>query len=208
MTASEDQCSLDSVIATEQLGHRKSRRPDCNGETRAINQLISQLSESPHGFFQKLVDTALELSSANSTGISLLDEEKKRFVWPAVAGGLQPYIGEGTPSDFGPCGTVLDRNAPVLFQHPERHFTYLKPIAPPLEEVLLIPFHMNGKAVGTIWAVIHELDRRFDAEDKRLLENLSAFAASAYQVLVNEGYLESILKNPLAPPPGTLPNAA
>jgi GAF domain-containing protein len=208
MTANEDQCSLDSVIATEQLARRKPRAPDCNGETRTINQLISELSESPQNFFQKLVDAALELSSANSTGISLLDEEQKRFVWPAVAGGLQPYIGEGTPRDFGPCGTVLDRNAPILFQHPERHFTYLKPIAPPLEEVLLIPFHMDGKAVGTIWAVIHEPNRQFDAEDKRLLENLSSIAASAYQVLVNEGYLENILKNKPVPPSNPLSHAA
>ena len=139
-------------MATEQLGLRNSRIPDCQGETRAITELISNLAESPHDFFQKLVDAALELSSANSTGISLLDEKEKKFIWPAVAGGLQPYIGGGTPSDFGPCGTVLDRNAPVLFVHPERHFTYLTPIAPPLEEVLLIPFHIDGNAVGTIWA--------------------------------------------------------
>jgi hypothetical protein len=124
----------------------------------------------------------------------LLDEEQGRFIWPAVAGGLRPYIGGGTPRDFGPCGTVIDRNAPLLFLHPERYYTYLTPIAPSLEEVLLIPFHMNEKAVGTIWAVIHEPGRHFDTEDKRLLENLSVFAASAYQVLVNEGILETILK--------------
>ncbi len=207
-TAGEDQCSLASVIATEQLGQRGFRVPDCNRETRAINQLIAQLSESPQDFFQKLVDAALELSSANSTGISLLDKEENKFIWPAVAGGLQPYIGGGTPRDFGPCGTVLDRNAPVLFVHPERHFTYLKPITPPLEEVLLIPFHIDGQAVGTLWAVIHEPNRKFDTEDKRLLENLSTFAASAYQVLLNVGYLERILKTRPVSSPNNLPNAA
>jgi GAF domain-containing protein len=189
-----EQCTLESVIATDQLDRRKSRVPDYHGETRMITRLYSQLAESPHDFFQKLVDAALEISSANSTGISLLDEETKRFVWPAVAGGLQPYIGGGTPRDFGPCGTVLDRDIPLLFLHPERHFTYLTPIAPSLEEVLLIPFHVDGQAVGTIWAVIHEQGRQFDPEDKRLLENLSIFAASAYQVLIDAGSLKSILK--------------
>jgi hypothetical protein len=202
------QCSLDSVIATEQLGLRKSRAADCHEETRKINELISHLAKSPQDFFQELVNTALELSCANSTGISLLDKEGKKFVWPAVAGGLQPYIGGGTPQDFGPCGTVLDRDAPVLFIHPERHFTYLMPITPPLEEVLLIPFHLNGKAVGTIWAVIHEPNRHFDAEDKRLLENLSIIAASAYQVLVNEGILETVLKNLPVPSVVNAPKAA
>jgi GAF domain-containing protein len=192
--------NVDSVIATGLLAQRKPRVPDCKEETRIINELFSQLAQSPDGFFQKLVDTALQISQANSTGISLLDEAEKRFVWPAVAGGLQPYLGGGTPRDFGPCGTVLDRDAPVLFVHPERYFTYLMPITPPLEEVLLIPFHMEGKAVGTLWAVIHEPGRHFDAEDKRLLENLSTFAASAYQVLVREGILEAILKKkPVTP---------
>jgi GAF domain-containing protein len=193
------ECSLESVIATEQLAMRKSRAPDCKTETRVITELINQAAESPHDFFQKLVDAALELSGANSTGISLLDEEQKRFFWAAVAGGLKPYIGGGTPRDFGPCGTVIDRNATLLFLHPEKHFAYLTPIAPSLEEVLLIPFYMDGKAVGTIWAVIHEPGRHFDPEDKRLLENLSVIAASAYQVLVNEGMLETVLrKKPVA----------
>jgi transcriptional regulator with GAF, ATPase, and Fis domain len=200
-------CSLESVIATEQLARRESRAPDCNEETRKIMELFSQLAESPDSFFQKLVDAALELSSADSTGISLLDEEQKRFVWPAVAGGLRPYLGEGTPQNFGPCGTVLERNAPILFLHPERYFTYLTPINPPLEEVLLIPFYFDGKAVGTIWAVIHKPDHKFDAEDKRLLENLSTIASSAYQVLVDTGNLKSILKTRPVPPPVTSPQA-
>jgi GAF domain-containing protein len=206
--ADEKQCSLESVMATEQLALRKSRVPDCRGETRTISGLINHLAESPQDFFQKLVDAALELSGANSTGISLLDEEGKRFIWPAVAGGLKPYIGGGTPADFGPCGTVLDRNATLLFIHPERHFTYLAPIAPSLEEVLLIPFHLDGKAVGTIWAVIHEPGRHFDAEDKRLLENLSIVAASAYQVLVREGILETVLRKTPVPSNGAVSKAA
>ncbi len=63
-----------------------------------------------------------------------------------------------------------------------------------MREVLLIPFHMNGNAVGTIWAVNHEPDRHFDAEHKRLLEDLSMFAASAYQVLVEIGELQPLLE--------------
>ncbi|RYD84174.1 MAG: GAF domain-containing protein, partial [Verrucomicrobiaceae bacterium] len=134
-------------------------------------------------------------TNADSSGISLLDEEAGRFVWPAVVGGLEAFIGAGTPADFGPCGTVLDRNSVVLFSHPERHFTYLKPIAPSLEEVLLVPFHVSGKAVGTLWAVIHDPARQFDREDRRILESLSQFAASAYRVLTETGVLEKILEN-------------
>jgi GAF domain-containing protein len=192
-TAAEAECDLESVIATNELSLRKARSSDAAAEQRIALELVSELSRAPHRFFQKLVETTLKLSEANSAGISLLDEKRKRFVWPAVAGGLAPYLGGGTPREFGPCGTVLDRNAPILFRHPERHFGYLAPIEPPLEEVLLIPFYVNGKAVGTIWAVIHEKDRHFDAEDQRLLENLSQFAASAYRVLVEAGSLDPFL---------------
>ncbi|HEY3852775.1 MAG TPA: GAF domain-containing protein [Verrucomicrobiae bacterium] len=186
-------CDLESVIATNELAFRTSRSSDTAAEDRAALDLVTALSKSPNHFFQKLVDAALSLSRADSTGISLLDERRNRFVWPAVAGGLTPYLGGGTPRNFGPCGTVLDRNASVLFQHPERHFGYLLPIQPPLEEVLLVPFHVNGKAVGTIWAVIHVKNQQFDAEDKRLLENLSQFAASAYHALAEAGSLDPLL---------------
>lgn len=80
--------------------------------------------------------------------------------------------------------------------HPERRFTYLKPIQPGLSEVLLAPFHVDGKAVGTIWAVIHEDGRQFELEDKRLLESLSAFAASAYRTLDRMGLLKTVLQRP------------
>jgi len=163
-------------------------------ENRIIIPMTLELAKSPENFFPKLVKAALEVSQADSTGISLLNKEEGRFVWPAVAGKLDCYIGSGTPSDFGPCGTVLDRQSTLLFIHPEKYFTYLEPIRPPLEEVLLVPFYMDGKPVGTIWAVIHEKRRKFDAEDRRLLESLSNFAATAYQMLLKFGALEPLLR--------------
>ena len=175
------------------MKQRQSRISDRNAEEQAELELTQELAKSPRDFFQKLVNMVLRLSVADSAGISLLDEKNGRFVWPAVAGGLSPYLGEGTPRSFGPCGTVLDRNEPILFLHPEKYFTYLEPIMPPLEEVLLIPFHVGDKPVGTIWAVIHNKNHKFQLEDRRLLENLSAFASSAFRVLVSAGALESLL---------------
>jgi GAF domain-containing protein len=186
-------CALDSVIATDDLMQRKTRPSDWNAETKAELELTQELAKSPHDFFQKLVDMVLRLTLADSAGISLLNEKAGRFVWPAVAGGLFPYLGEGTPRSFGPCGTVLERNKPVLFLHPERHFTYLDPIKPPLEEVLLVPFHVDNRPVGTIWAVIHDPHRKFQSEDRRLLENLSSFASRAFKVLASVGAIEPLL---------------
>jgi hypothetical protein len=184
---------LESVIATDELNLRKSRTSNWSADTEAELELTRELAKAPREFFQKLVNTVLKLTLADSAGISLLDEKNGRFVWPAVAGGLIPYLGGGTPRGFGPCGTVLDRNAPVLFLHPERHFTYLDPIVPSLEEVLLMPFHVEGRPVGTIWAVIHNRDHKFESEDRRILQNLSAFASQAFEVLSSVGALEPLL---------------
>lgn len=189
-----DVYDLESVIATGELAQRVARAPDYKRESAITMELSRAWAEAPEGYFQKLVEAALKLANADSTGISLLDEKEGKFVWPAVAGKLSSYLGSGTPRDFGPCGTVLDRNAPVLFVHPERHFTYLSTIQPPLEEVLLIPFHLDAKPVGTIWAVIHEKNRKFDAADKRVLEDMSTFAASAYRILLDAGALEPIIR--------------
>ena len=80
---------------------------------------------------------------------------------------------------------MLDRNAPLLFAHLARRYTYFQPVLPPVEEALLVPFYGGGKAVGTIWAVAHDAHRKFDAEDERLLLSLGKFASSAYQILIS-----------------------
>jgi hypothetical protein len=187
-------CELDAVIATSELDGRVGRRIDSQVESHELMKLTIELAKSPHDFFKCLVNTVIKLTQAESAGISLLDEKNGRFVWPAVAGGLFPYLGGGTPSNFGPCGTVLDRDEPILFQHPERHFTYLEPISPALVEVLLIPFYLGGKGVGTVWAVIHSQNKKFEPEDRRLLVELSGFASAAYKALIEAGAIGSLLE--------------
>lgn len=187
-------CELEALIRTSVLVQRPNRPPQTALESQVLLSLTQALSERPDTFFDHLVKATVELSGAGSAGISLLNEEEGRFVWPAVAGALSCFLGAGTPSNFGPCGTVLERNSALLFAHPEKYFTYLAPIQPSLEEVLLVPFHVNGKAVGTIWAVSHDPARKFTQEDKRLLESLSEFAASAYHTLAVNGALKPFLK--------------
>jgi PAS domain S-box-containing protein len=173
---------LDSIIiSTAELGRRSSRSPDHAAESQAVLALARELATSPKGILQKLAETALSLCRAQSACVSLLDDTRKNVYWPAVAGQWACYQGVGAPRDFGPCGTVLDHDAPLLFCHPERLFTYLAEVKPYIEEGLLFPFYVDGQAVGTIWLVNHDRDRQFDAEDMRLLGGLANFAAAAYQ---------------------------
>jgi signal transduction histidine kinase len=184
---SNSEVSLESILCTEELLRRPSRPPDYEKENRALAALAQGLANSPRTILQTLADTILEVSQSGSAGISLLttDDGGKRFYWPAISGRWKPHIGGGTPRDFGPCGDVLDRNRPLLFRHVERRYTYFQPVTPPVEECLLVPFYVEGKAVGTIWAIAHDARRKFDAEDERLMSSLGKFASSAYQILTS-----------------------
>ncbi len=177
--------SLESILCTEELRRRQSRPPDYKKETHALVALVSALADSPRTVLQTLAETILEVTQSDSSGLSLLTTDGKRFYWPAIAGRWKPHIGGGTPRDFGPCGDVLDRNIPLLFRHFERRYPYLQPVMPSAEECLLVPFYVGGKAVGTIWAIMHDGRRKLDAEDERLMSALGKFASSAYQTLAS-----------------------
>jgi len=181
------QASLESILCTEELQRRRSRPPDYGKENRALVSLGSALADSPRTILQTLADTILEITESDSAGLSLLtrDDGGKRFYWPAIAGMWNPHVGGGTPRNFGPCGDVLDRNCTLLFTHFERRYPYLIPVMPPAEECLLVPFYVAGKAVGTVWAIMHSDRRKFDAEDERVMGSLGQFASSAYQALVS-----------------------
>ena len=177
--------SLDSVLCTDELRRRAWRPPDYEKENRALVALASALADPQSNILQTLAETILEVTQCDSSGLSLLtkDDGGKRFYWPAIAGMWSPHIGGGTPRDFGPCGDVLDQNRTLLFQHFERRYPYFVPIIPLVEECLLVPFYVGGKAVGTIWAIMHSDRRKFDAEDERLMNTLGQFASLAYQTV-------------------------
>ena len=177
--------TLRSVLSTAELSKRPSRAPDYAAESRALIALAEHLATSPVGILQKLAETALTLCRAQTAGISLLEADGKRFYWPAIAGQWAEHLGGGTPREYGPCGTVLDNNTALLFSHPERDFEYFAPVTPLVEEALLTPFYINGNAVGTVWIIAHDENRRFESEDLRLMTDLGTFAASAYQAVLS-----------------------
>lgn len=190
LTASvpEGGASLESILCTEELLRRPSRPPDYEKENRALVRLVSALADSPSTIFHTLAETIEDITQCDSAGLSLLTRdgrtphvEGQRFYWPAICGMWNPHVGGGTPRNFGPCGDVLDQNRTLLFTHFERRYPYLMPVSPAAEECLLVPFYVNGKAVGTIWGIMHSDRRKFDAEDDRVMASLGKFASSAYQ---------------------------
>lgn len=179
--------NLRSMFSTEELRRRPSHPANYAAENQALITLAQELANSPAGILQKLADTALGLCRAHSAGLSFLEEEdgKSNFHWRAIAGQWETHTNGGTPRNFGPCGTVLDQDVAMICSHPEVDFPYWEPIRPVLEEGLIVPFHIKAEAVGTIWVVVHDTSRRFDAEDLRVMTSLGAFAATAYQAWLN-----------------------
>lgn len=181
---------LDSILCTEELLRRPSRPIDHEKENSALSAMVCALADSPHTILQTLADKILEVLQADSAGLSLLTKDEKRFYWAAISGEWRPHIGGGTPRNFGPCGDVLDRNIPMLFTHWERRYPYLSSATPLATEGLLVPFHVKGRAVGTVWVISHGSGRKFDAEDLRLLESMGRFASGAYQTVQSIEELE------------------
>lgn len=184
--------SLEAILCTDELHRRPSRPPDYERENRVLVQLASALANSPSTILQTLAETILDITECDSAGLSLLTKDGKTphvcgesLYWPAIAGMWKPHVGGGTPRNFGPCGDVLDQNRTLLFRHFEQRYPYFLRISPAAEECLLLPFHVTGIPVGTIWAIMHSDRRKFDAEDNRVMASLGKFASSAYQALIH-----------------------
>ena len=187
---------LRSVICTHELTKRQPRQPDHEAVTAALITLAQSMANAPERILQELVETALDLCHAHSSGISLLEEEngRKIFRWHGVAGEYSQHIWGTTPREFSPCGTVLDTNKPQLMSHLDRHFGYFAQVEPRIAEALLVPFHVDGIPVGTIWILSHnDEERKFDAEDARILNILGEFSAAAFKASMSTIALRNIV---------------
>ena len=172
--------SLDAVDIRPELERRPRRASSLADEHRAFAVLAAEMAANPRNMLQKLVEVAVDLCDAHTSGISLLEGDV--FRWEAVAGVFAAARGGTMPRDQSPCGVCIDRNATQLMHLADRCFPALL-ATPRFVEALLIPFHVNGKPVGTVWIVSHSEDRKFDQEDERVVRELSSFASAGWQLL-------------------------
>ncbi|MCA1411740.1 PAS domain-containing protein [Bradyrhizobium sp. NBAIM20] len=175
---------VDDVLITAELSSRASSIPDYEAESRALGLLAQKMATNPRGVLQKCAELVMELCHADSAGISILEPGGTGGIlrWHAAAGRFAPNLHRTMPQEASPCGTVMERNSILLFNEAERFFPALRDVEPQIYENLLAPWHVKGKAVGTIWAIKHTPEGRFDAEDARVLQSLARFAAAAFQM--------------------------
>ena len=187
----EGAAPLEAVLCNDRLARRAARAPDHAAENRMLACLVQALADAPGTVFQVLAESIVQGLPAGSAGVSLLTRDGKLFYTAAIAGAWQACQGIDTPTHFSPCGDAVERQGALLFEHPERRYAYLSVLAPAAQELLLVPFHVKGMVVGTVWAVSHEAgqahggQRPFDAEDVRQLASLGRFASGAYQTTLS-----------------------
>jgi|SRR5579872_578707 len=177
---------LESTIITDALWSRPSRPPDLKMEIEAFRELAGDMvTRDPSTVLNSLIAHAIRLCKADSAGISLLEvdgNDQRIFRWVAAMGAMEQYIGGTTPRNFSPCGICLERNCAQLFTHPERYYIYLQPVVP-MAELLLIPLYATNEALGTLWVMSHDGQRKFDREDARILGSLADFTGLALRSL-------------------------
>lgn len=181
--------ALEEVLITEELSRRPRRPPEHERENRALALLARELARNPGGVLDRVAALILELCGADSAGVSLLERNGAREIcrWHSLGGALAHHRGGTMPREESPCGLVIARNEVVLFDRAHRYFPMLRDLRPPLHENLLAPLPRNGEAIGTLWAIAHTPERRFDAEDARLLASLAHFASAAHQATLALG---------------------
>lgn len=171
--------TLEEVDIRAELDARPRRAPNYDAEDRAFGELAREVTENPPNMLQKLAEIAVDLCSADTAGISVLDGDV--FRWVAVAGVFAGARGGTMPRDESPCGVCIDLDSTQLMHLADRRFPALL-TEPRFVEALLIPFHHGGQAVGTVWIVSHSFEKRFDKEDERNVRVLAQFASAGWEL--------------------------
>ena len=174
---------LEEILVTDKLRTRTRRKPNLQGEGNALRVLAGRLATEPNQLVDTLLEMALELCHAGTSGLSVLETAKdgnQLFRWTNLAGALRKFVGGSTPRNFSPCGVCLDRNSPQLFAHPARRFQYLsEAVDVPIVEALVIPIPFRDGSPATIWILSHTEEVEFDEEDVRIMTDLADFTGCA-----------------------------
>ncbi|HSZ96905.1 MAG TPA: PAS domain S-box protein, partial [Bradyrhizobium sp.] len=190
------QLTVADVFITDELDQRAPKKTDYLQEKLALQDVAARMADQPEEVLPRFVDLALEMTGGVSAGLSLYEESPPPgvFRWQYLRGRLAPFDGATTPRDFSPCGITLDRNAPVLAQHPERVYGWIADANIVVPEVLLVPLYLGGKVpLGTLW-IVSDREGHFDSGHARALTELAAFVGIALRMVRSEHRLNQALE--------------
>ncbi|HMN79130.1 MAG TPA: ATP-binding protein [Burkholderiaceae bacterium] len=175
--------ALALIDITSLLATRPSRPPEHARQNQAMSELAEVLANDPERIARCLSYSALRLTGAHSAGLSLEEPDRSAFRWIATSGDFRPHLNQTLPRQFSPCGEVLARSRHMLLRDPAQVYGYIENLDVPVREVLLVPFFLDGKPVGTVWVASRDESRAFDSEDLRIVRDLTHLAGAAAQTV-------------------------
>lgn len=180
MQPSSAATTVDDVIVSPEPPPERPSKGNKSAEAEALLALSHTLAHAPDHAVQQLVNSAMKLAQAQSAGVSVEDMDVDKFIlrWIATAGEFARYQQGTMPRNFSPCGTAMDRGSALVMRDPVRYYPYIGQLHAAVRTVLLVPFARRGKFVGTLWVVAHDDQKRFDAEEQRIIEGLATFASA------------------------------
>jgi signal transduction histidine kinase len=164
----------DSSFAARRLHTR-----DVAMQMEGMQKLAQAFVETPDTILQVLVNAAVDMCGADSSGISIegKDESDSIFYhWVATAGKYERFLNATLPPDPSACGTCLKRGRPQLFRVSKPFFDLMGIEAEIVTDGILIPWQVEEMR-GTIWILAHGRPEAFDSGDYRMMQSLANFAA-------------------------------
>jgi hypothetical protein len=166
--------SGDSSFAARRLHER-----DVASQMMGMDRLARAFVDSPDTILQELVNAAVDLCGADSSGISIETEggrDEDFYTWVATAGEYEGFLHATLPRYPSACGTCLERGQPQLFRVTQRFFDLMGIEAPVVTDGILLPWQVE-ETRGTIWIMAHGRREAFDASDLKMMQVLANFAA-------------------------------
>ncbi|NEX63746.1 GAF domain-containing protein [Noviherbaspirillum galbum] len=171
---------LEDVVITHELLHRPRQGTYPLDLTPSFRLITAHASLGDYSVLRATCLAVLALCKCGSAGFSrlgLLDEDLR---WDVVTGVFERYEGGASARFDSPCGYTIDRNSAQLFERPARYFNWMEKGEMTVFEGLVVPLHYPGtiRPYGVIWALTHDLEKRFSIDDLRIMSLLTAHAAT------------------------------
>lgn len=160
---------------------RRTAPREVSRQLEGMQRIAHAFVAEPETILQVLVDAAIELCGADSSGISLEKDDRtdeSYYHWVATSGQYSGFMDAMLPRYPSACGICLERGRPQLFRVGSKFFETMGVEAPLVSDGLLFPWQVESMR-GTIFVMAHGREHAFDAEDCRIMQTLADFAGMA-----------------------------
>src|SRR5271168_3757328 len=121
------------LVEDPSFAGRRLHERNVTMQMEGMHRLARAFVDSPDTILQELVNAAVELCGADSSGISIEREDgtdKDFYQWVATAGAYSAFLNASLPRSPSACGVCLERSRPQLFRVTQRFFDLMGIEAP------------------------------------------------------------------------------